>query len=50
MRRIWAIAVVLFGSFNLAPSALAEKRVALVVGNSTYVNVGASPIRRMTRG
>ena len=39
MRRIWAIAVVLFGLFSLAPAALAEKKVALVIGNDRYANL-----------
>ena len=41
MRRIWAIAIVLSGLFSLAPSALAEKRVALVIGNSNYRHVSS---------
>src|SRR5262249_45030388 len=39
MRRIWAVAFVLFAFFSFAPPALAEKRVALVIGNSAYVNI-----------
>jgi hypothetical protein len=43
MRRILSIAqsiaIVLFALFSLAPPALAEKRVALVIGNDRYANL-----------
>ena len=41
MRRISALTIVLLALCSLAPSALAEKRVALVVGNDRYANLPA---------
>jgi uncharacterized caspase-like protein len=40
MRRLTAIVLVLFGLAVFAASAAAEKRVALVIGNSAYKTVG----------
>ena len=37
---IWAVSAALLGASAAAP-ALAQKRVALIVGNNTYQNLGA---------
>src|SRR5262245_532382 len=39
MRRILTLTIILFAVFSLTPSALAEKRVALVIGNDRYANL-----------
>ena len=39
MRRLGAIAIAVLGSWLFTGSALAEKRVALVIGNSAYKSV-----------
>jgi ABC-type transporter MlaC component len=41
MTRIWAVVVVALAVFLTGQSALAEKRIALVIGNGTYPNLGA---------
>ncbi|HIJ45826.1 MAG TPA: hypothetical protein HPP50_06690, partial [Rhodospirillaceae bacterium] len=38
MTRIWAVVVVALAVFLTGQSALAEKRIALVIGNGTYPN------------
>src|SRR5687767_5006852 len=40
MRSLLPLVVATLGLFAGIPSSLAEKRVALVVGNSAYANVG----------
>ena len=49
MRRIAVFVVAMWASWMFSAPAMAEKRVALVIGNSVYENAARSPTRQTMR-